>query len=237
MTSPAASAPPQRTARWEDLIDLFVTPSAVFARRVAGGAGVPLLVLLILLTFFYYLNQTLLAAMFDAEFTRKVQELSRADAARAQNLTTIRPYLDAMRFVGMVVDVPMVALFTAILVRMVAWILSARLGFRGALVIATYGLFPLIVEQLVFWMQGLLRDPSTLTSTYSVTLSLARFLDVDSTPRVLMLFAGRVDVFAVWVAVWLALGIRATAFLSVRATVAAAALCWICVTLYVVLRP
>ena len=53
MTAPAATAP-ERAALWEDFLEIFIKPAAVFERRKAAGFAVPLLVLTVLFGLLFF---------------------------------------------------------------------------------------------------------------------------------------------------------------------------------------
>ena len=68
-TVPAATP---RAAIWEDFIDIFYAPSAVFRRRESGNFFVPLVVITIVCGALFFLNSGALQPMFDAEFDRQM---------------------------------------------------------------------------------------------------------------------------------------------------------------------
>ena len=70
MATQAAPVAAPRAAIWEDFIDIFYAPSAVFRRRETGNFFIPLAVITILCGVLFYLNSGALQPMFDAEFDR-----------------------------------------------------------------------------------------------------------------------------------------------------------------------
>jgi hypothetical protein len=67
----AVDAPtPEPAARWEDFIDIFVSPREVFARRADGSFALPLIVATVLIVALFFVMQSALATAFDAEFQR-----------------------------------------------------------------------------------------------------------------------------------------------------------------------
>ena len=54
MTEPATIPSAPTASRWEDFIDIFTSPSAVFRRRENSGFGMPLLVFTLLFGILIY---------------------------------------------------------------------------------------------------------------------------------------------------------------------------------------
>ena len=48
---------PGRAGLWEDFVDIFYTPSSVFARRADGKFGMPLLLLVVVGTVLVFLTK------------------------------------------------------------------------------------------------------------------------------------------------------------------------------------
>ncbi len=72
MATDAAPAAAPRVGIWEDFIDIFYAPSAVFRRRENGNVFIPLAVVTIACGVLFYLNSGALQPMFDAEFDRSM---------------------------------------------------------------------------------------------------------------------------------------------------------------------
>src|SRR4026209_523669 len=62
---------PQKAGLWEDFVDIFYTPSSVFARRSEGKFGMPLLLLVLVGTVLFFLTKNATQPIMDAEFTRQ----------------------------------------------------------------------------------------------------------------------------------------------------------------------
>ena len=72
MSTHATPVVTPRAAIWEDFIDIFYAPSAVFRRREHGNFFIPLIVITIFCGVLFYLNSGALQPMFDAEFDRQM---------------------------------------------------------------------------------------------------------------------------------------------------------------------
>jgi hypothetical protein len=86
---------------------------------------------------------------------------------------------------------------------------------------------PRVIGAVIGGVQGLLMDPSKLTSQLSISLSPARFMDPDATNPVLFQFLGRLDLITIWVTVLLAIGLYVTGKVSKERAVVFGILIWI----------
>ncbi|MEP6857186.1 MAG: hypothetical protein ABI994_02290, partial [Gemmatimonadales bacterium] len=62
---------PGRAGLWEDFVDIFYDPSAVFARRADGKYGMALLLLIAVGTVLFFLTKNAMSPIMDAEFARQ----------------------------------------------------------------------------------------------------------------------------------------------------------------------
>ena len=73
----------------------------------------------------------------------------------------------------------------------------------------------------------MLMDEGKLTSQYSVSLGVARFLGPQSTSAMLLAFLGRVDLFTLWVTVLVAVGLKQMTRITTGQAAGGAALVWL----------
>ena len=62
-TTVAAAPPPEKAARWEDFVDIFVSPREVFARREDGRFVVPLIFVTLVMVGLFFAMHSALAAV------------------------------------------------------------------------------------------------------------------------------------------------------------------------------
>jgi heme O synthase-like polyprenyltransferase len=72
MATQATPVAAPRASIWEDFIDIFYAPSAVFRRREHGSFFIPLLVVTLLTGTIFYLNSGAMQPVFEAEFDRQM---------------------------------------------------------------------------------------------------------------------------------------------------------------------
>jgi hypothetical protein len=75
---PRVSAAP--ASLWEDFVDIYVSPSVVFARRSDGRFGLALVILTVIMAGLFYVSQAALASAFDVEFARVMARASSSAA-------------------------------------------------------------------------------------------------------------------------------------------------------------
>ena len=225
MTSPAATKAP---SLWEDLLEIFYAPRAVFERRRETPAfGMAILVLVILGVGLTLAFASITEPIFTAEFNRGM-------AASAKNNPQMTPEMIAKaRAFSMKFTPAIVALFSAVgplLIGLCAWLVAklfeskAQLG--QMMMVATYAMFPRLIEAILNAVQLLLLPEDTIKGRYSVSLGLGRFLDPD-TQQLLLSILGRVDVFTIWVTFIIAVGISVMGKIPMARAAMAAVVVWI----------
>jgi hypothetical protein len=231
MTESAASAAPSKPAQssfWEDVIDIFFQPADVFRRRQNRSVWPPMLFVAISIGVIFYATFNTLEPMFAAEFTRRTAKVLATNPQITQDI------LDKQRTIGESFTrygIGVVVLITMFILGVVAWLVGKLVGskqtFQAALVVAAWSYMPRVVGAVIGGVQGLLMDPSKLTSQMSISLSPARFMDPDATNPVLFQILGRLDLITIWVTVLLAIGLYVTGKVTKERAVVFGILIWI----------
>jgi hypothetical protein len=220
----SSTVSPASASKWEDFIDIFYAPSAVFARRMTSGFFIPMLVVTVLAGTLYLVNSAVWSQVMDAE-------MSRALAKRAQTLTPeqaqgARNFALTMSKIGAFVFTPIAIVCTGFALWVCGKFFESKQTFGQAVMVASYAYVPRVVEGVVTSVQGLLLDPSTFTGRWRVSLGVGRFLDPDATSPALLALVGRIDVFTIWVTVLLAIGLAVTGRISRGRAAIAAVIVW-----------
>ncbi len=208
--------PPVKSAgRLEDFIDIFYTPSTVFKRRENSGFGIPLLVVTLTIGVLYLVNSNAMASIMDAEFSRGMA------SAMKKNPQLTPEMMEKMRSVGTTtakigafIFLPIVIFLAGLFFWLVGKLFGAKAAFSQILMVTAYSYVPKIVEAVITSIQALLMDTSTLTGRYQLSLGVGRFLDPETASPVLLAFAGRIDVFTIWVTVLMAIGLSVVGKIS-----------------------
>ena len=78
MTVPANTPVAPQASLWEDFIDIFTSPSAVFRRRENSGFGMQLLIVTVLFAIIILGTKSLMQPVFDAEMARQTAQVLKA---------------------------------------------------------------------------------------------------------------------------------------------------------------
>jgi len=218
MTTPTApTAPAERPPSvWEDLLEIFYAPAAVFERRRDTPAfGLALIVLTVLFVASYFAFRGMTEAIFDVEFQRGM-----AQAMKQNPQLTEAQMLQGKEMAKklIVVGVAFYALVGPLLLGLCLWLVGKIAGSKAeisqTIMVAVYGMFPRVLESVVNAGQMLFIPDEKITSRYSVTLGVGRFLDANTTNPLVMALVGRIDVFTIWVTVLYAIGIKVVGRIS-----------------------
>lgn len=214
----------------EDLIDIFGSPSAVFARRAKRSAASPFLVICALLIAMMWVNQGVMRNIMDTQMTKRTEQALKGKTLSAEERDAIATQQNKMKqfaFVGVFVSVPLTILVYALLIWLVGKGVGSTLTYGASLTVASFGWIPRLVEQVFLSIQGMMLDTSTFTEPTQVTLGLARFLDPQSTSGFVLAAAGRVDPIVLWCTALVAMAYVAAGQVEKQKAWIAAGVLWV----------
>lgn len=231
MTESTASAvPAKQPSFWEDLLDIYFAPAAVFRRREHTSVWPPMLFVAIAIGVIFYVTFNTLEPIFDAEFSRNVAKQaakSGGPAATPEQMERIRGFATASTRYGL----SLIMLVTIFVLGNVSWVVGKLVGskqtYHAALVVAAWAYMPRVLGTVLNGVQGLLIDPSTLTSQLALSIGPARFFDPETTNALLYQVLGRFDLITIWVTILLAVGLYVTGKVSKSNAAAFGVLIWI----------
>lgn len=224
----AATAAAPQPSFWEDVIDIFFQPAAVFRRRQYRSVWPPLLFVAIAMGVIFFVTFNTLQPIFEAEFTRNTAK------AMAGNPNVTPEAMEKMRNINLTVGryvIGPVMLITMVVLGSIIWLVGKLFGsqqtYHAGLVVGAWSYMPRVIGAVLAGVQGLLMDPSKLDSQLAISLSPARFLDVDATSPVLYQLLGRFDLITIWVTILVGVGVYVTGKLGKGQAVAVAVIVWI----------
>jgi len=216
---------PESPSIWDDFIDIWTSPTALFARRADGKWGHAMIFFVVLGAILFFGTRGATAPIFEAEMARGM-------AASSQQLTPEQ--LEAGRSVARVMTPIMVVIGGPILLLLLAlgvWLATKLMGgaisFAQGLTIACFAEFPRLVEAVSTAVQAMLMEESALTGRYSVSLGVGRFFDPDTAHAALLALVGRIDIFTLWITVLVTIGIKVVGKRSTDQAVMAGAIVWL----------
>jgi hypothetical protein len=209
-----------------DLAEIYYAPAEVFERRRNGGFWLPLIVLFIGTVVLFYATRNLMQPVFDAEWVRGAAKM------REQNPQLTPEQLEQAK--SMSQSFAVVGLFFAmflgpLLAGLVLWVVCKLAGVKAtvttAMTVMVFSLFPILIEQVVNAIQAAFVSEDGITSRYSLSLGPARFL--EGAEMSTLALVGHVDVFTIWTAVLIAIGVRVAAGATRNQAIVVAAAMWI----------
>ncbi len=227
MTEPTLSPAVPNASLWEDFIDIFTSPSAVFRRREFSGFGVQLLVLTVIFAILVMGTKSLYTPVIDAEMARQGATVMRAHPEiTAEQLQKNRAMGEKFGPIFIIVALPIMVLLTGLALWMVGKIFESKQAAGQAMMVATYAFFPKLLSSLASSAIAYLSNPERLTGMGRVSLGLGALLDPEQASPVLIALLVRVDVFTLWETALLAIGLQITGKVSRANSYLAAAIVW-----------
>ena len=224
MTTDVASKP---VSFWEDLVDIFVAPAQVFARRAGKGFALALLVVTVVMGGLFIGTKPLLRPVMDVVWSQQEAALRRSrPELTADQLAGARATQEKLAPIVTFIVIPITILLVGLILWLVGKLFDGREGLGDACMIATYAYFPKILAMVATAVMASLMDPARIISQYSPTLGLGFFLGTGSSP-VLGALLGRVDVFTIWVTVLIGVGLHVVGRVAKSQAAIAAVLVWI----------
>ncbi len=225
MTEPTAEQKPPSV--WEDLLEIFVAPSAVFTRWTDRFSLVPVLVLTVLMGVLFMGTKGALQPIFDAEFTRGAEAAMKANPqVTAEMMESQRALTERLGVVFLMIFTPITILVVSALLWISGKLVGAKQAFKAAFMVVSFGYFPRLVEMIVAGIQGLLLPEESLWGRGAVSLGVARFLGSDAAP-ILGALTLRMDVFTIWITVLFAIGLKVTGKVTMGQASIAAGIVWV----------
>jgi hypothetical protein len=219
---------PGRAGLWEDFVDIFYAPSAVFARRADGKFGLALLLLVVVGTVLVFVTKNATQPVMDAEFARQSAAMMRKNPnMTAEQLSTGRGFFETFAPIFFAIGLTLSVLGTGVVLWLVGKLFDAKESVTAAIMIATYSEVPRLVQILTNAAQALVMSPEKLNSMNSVAFNLARFMNPDTASPVMIALASRVDLFTIWVTVLLAIGLHIVGKIPKQQAAIAAGITWL----------
>lgn len=228
MTSPAvesleSSEPVAKSSLWEDFIDIFYSPSSVFARREHSSPWPPILVVSALFILISFATFNVISPTIEAEMRRGMS----ANPQMTEDMMNkmVKWAMTTARW-G--------AIFTPILIFVTGlWYWLVGKPFQKhprtvttAVMVVAYSYIIKCVGGIVSGVQALLMDGTKLTSPYVLSFSPARFVDRDAMSPVMFALLTKFDLFSLWYVALLAIGLRVTGRVSRNTAIVFALVYW-----------
>jgi hypothetical protein len=242
MTNPAAVSTPAPTQKpasfWEDLVDIFFQPIDVFRRRENASFWPPLITVAVLSAVFAVANTNVLQPIIDAEISRQMAQVMKTNPRfTPQMAESGRAFAEKIQSVvryGAVVTVPIFLFLYALWAWLTGKLFGSKQTFGAAMMVISYSFIPRVLESVVFAVEGLLMEPSTLNAMSRIQLNPARFYDPDTANPLTLAILSRLDLFAIWFWILVGVGLYVTGKVSRGKAVAFSITMWVMGSLWVI---
>lgn len=214
---------------WEDLLEIFYAPTAVFERRRNTPAfGLALVIFAIISVAMFFAFRNIMAPMMDADIKRGMVQAMKTNPQITPEM--IGKIQDASRKWA-VFGIGLATLILPMLTGMFAWlvgkVVDSKAEFGQMMLVGTYAWYPRVLEGIVNAVQLLVLPEESIKGRFSVSLGPARFLDPDQVNPFLLAIVGRLDFFTLWVTVLLGIGLSVMGKIPKGRAMIAAALMWL----------
>src|SRR4051812_33354117 len=106
---------PAKVSLWEDFVDIFYTPSSVFARRADGKFGMPLLILIAAATLLFFLTKNAIQPVMDAEFARQTAAMLKKNPnMTAEQIAGSRGFFESFGFIFVIIGTTIAVFLTGL---------------------------------------------------------------------------------------------------------------------------
>jgi len=214
----------EKASRWEDFIDVFISPAELFRRRANDSWTIPVIVLAVASLVVYFGFMSVNRAFMNATMAQAVAENPQA-AAGMERMVGMQSTIGGIFLpIGMVIGVMIAALF----IWFACKIMSIELRYRQALTISAFVGFLMVLQMLVVSIVAMFKvnrgealDPISDRST-----GILYFMEPAEMNAAVIALLSRVDVFAIWTAIITAIALIAVTNAPRNRAYVAAALVW-----------
>jgi hypothetical protein len=210
--SPPPAPPVEKASVVEDLVDIFYAPSTVFERRRDSSPWIPLIVVTVVVGIGYLASSGVLQPLLDAEFERGAKEMMEANPEMTPEMMQQGRAFAEMgtKFAGFI-GTPVTIFVTGCLLWLASKLVDASQSLRASVMITAWASMPKVIAAIVTAIQLRLFEVTSLDGMSRLSTGPGRFLDPDTTPPIVMAFAGRLDLFVLWKVLLMAIGLSVVA--------------------------
>jgi hypothetical protein len=236
-TSATTTIPATSASRWEDLVDIFYAPSAVYERRRDGRWGLPLLVYTLLSALVLFASRPMMQPMLERQAAQQMEKL-REQGMSGEQLEMAakmsRSMMDSpLTLIPMVAGIPIAVFVSALALWAASRLFGGTQSLGQSMTIATFANVPRLLVSIV--ALGLLYATGSegMSSPYAAGLSPAALLPDDTSGIVLALLS-RLELGVLWATVLLGVGVHVIGRVSKQSAATIAGLVWLLATIFTV---
>jgi hypothetical protein len=234
VSHPNAEAP-KSSGLMEDLINIFVKPSAVFENQRNKSFVMPALVQSVIMIVLVLAMGNLIMPFFDAENARAMAAAAAKGQAIPPEAAAAAEKFSRYGAMGFMVLAPwFFAIFGGLLGWIGAKIVGAKMGYGQAATVASWSSFPNILGTVAMGVIGMMSDLTTVRGVADGQLGPARFLDPTTASPAILALLQTLEVFNIWSVVLFAIGVAVVGRVSMGSGMIASIVKWGIVALFAV---
>lgn len=222
-----SDAPAAKGGLFEDVVDIFINPSAVYERNKSAGFARPALIQTVVFLVLVIALKNLVTPYFDAEFERAMTAAAAKGQAIPENAMAMSRKISTFgAMFGPLIAPWFVALFGGLFTMIGSRIVGAKLSYGQSATIASWSYFPAVIGYISIAVQGAFVDQQTIRGVSDAQFGPARFVDPSAVSPALLGFLQNLDLFSIWTLVLTAIGISVVARTSRSTGAIAAVIRW-----------
>lgn len=193
---------------WEDLLEVCFSPRAVFERRRETVAfGLAMVILTVLTAAVYFATRSGFDPVLDLMVKQQMGEILRTNPQMTTEQVSGAAGMMRGTTVASIILFPiLMPLVAGLLLWGVGKFFESKAQFGAAIMVATYSYVARFLGFVVSSLLAVVLPEDQIRSFFSITLSLARFLDPDTTSVGVLGAAARLDIFLLWQTVIIGIG-------------------------------
>lgn len=224
MTTETIAVAPAKRSRWEDFVDVYLAPADLFRARAQDSWGMSFVLLCAVATVLYYVFLPINGALMEAIMLENAP--ANANPQQIQQGATMMKYFGGISI--WVMTLGMIAI-SAVVIKLVTSLLEPAAKWREAFMISTFSMFVAIPQQILGTLLVFLKSRSGNIGMKDVSFGVLRFMDKQD--PVMQGVLGRLDLFPIWSAALVAIGLVVVVKMSRGRAIIASAITWLAIAL------
>ena len=195
-------AAPEKASRWEDFIDVIFSPGELFDRRANDGWFKPFLILSAVCIVLYYALLPVTGGIWEAAVMQNARE-----GATPEQLAQGAKFMKYFGGIFMWVGFLFVIAISAVITKLVSSLVEPAATWRQSFTISTYSMYVAVPQSILIAIAAFIKTQGNGTlSMNDASFGVQRFLDPQLDP-VLRTLVARADLFAIWSAILIGIGL------------------------------
>lgn len=219
MSETIAEAESQPASWWEDVVDVYLSPTELFERRRDASWKRPALILAGLSVLLYLVLIPANAAVMQAAMAENPEA--------AEAMAQWRGLFHVIGAIFVPIMIAVLILYNGAIVWLGAKLLDAAMGFGRALLIATFAAYVMLPEQLAGGLMVLLRRGEPIDPETDLSVGVLQLIDAEALSPWTIALLAQIDVFSLWFAAIVAVGVHVVARATWTQAALVAAIVWL----------